>query len=49
MNITTYETFDGPKRLFEHPTYRTVSHLRDEGTIDYVWAYYKSANIMTEF
>jgi hypothetical protein len=26
-----------------------VGHLRGEGTTDYVWAYYKSANIMTEF
>lgn len=48
MNITTYETFDGPKRLFEHPTYKTVSHLRGEGTTDYVWAYYQDADIMTE-
>jgi uncharacterized protein (DUF1330 family) len=49
MNITTYETFDGPKRLYEHPTYQKVAHLRGEGTTNYVWAYYKSANIMTEF
>jgi uncharacterized protein (DUF1330 family) len=48
MNITSYETFDGPKRLYEHPTYQTVAPLRDTGTTDYVWAYYEEADVLTE-
>ncbi|MDX6432329.1 MAG: hypothetical protein QOE54_4695 [Streptosporangiaceae bacterium] len=48
MNITTYEDYDGPKRLAEHPVYKTVANLRGEGTENYIWAYYEDANIMTE-
>jgi len=48
MVIATYLTADGPKRLWEHPKYQAVKALRERGTTNYVWAYYRKADILTE-
>ncbi len=48
MVIAMYPTEDGPKRLYDHPKYQAVKELRDRGTKNYVWAYYKKADVLTE-
>ena len=48
MVIAMYPTEDGPKRLFDHPQYQAVKQLRDLGTRNYVWDYYRSADVLTE-
>lgn len=48
MVIAAYPTEDGPKLLFDHPQYQAVKELRDLGTRNYVWAYYRKADVLTE-
>jgi len=48
MVIATYPDADGPKKLWDHPKYQAVKHLRASGTKNYVWAYYEKADILTE-
>ena len=48
MVIATYPTEDGPKKLWDHPKYQAVKELRERGTKNYVWAYYRQADILTE-
>ena len=48
MVIARYPTADGPKLLYDHPKYQAVKELRDLGTKNYVWAYYREADVLTE-
>ncbi len=48
MIVAKYLTDDGPKRLFDHPKYQVVKELRNLATSNYVWAYYRKADVLTE-
>lgn len=48
MVIAMYPTEDGPKKLFDHPKYQAVKELRDLSTKNYVWAYYREADVLSE-
>jgi hypothetical protein len=48
LNVTAYPEYDGPRKLWENPSYQRIQHMRSDATKNYVWAYYEKANPMEQ-